>query len=68
MIKRLIYFKTYYNRSYSAGVVRINTFTVHGNTKHMEIQNIRKSGIYNHDKKINDQFQHVARLGHIMLV
>ena len=32
----------------------------------MEIQNIRKSGIYNHDKKINDQFQHVARLGHIV--
>ena len=33
----------------------------------MELQNIRKSGIYNHDKKINDQFQHVARLGHIVL-
>ena len=44
MIKRLIDFKTY-NRSYSAGVARMNTFTVHGNTKHTEIRYI------NHDKK-----------------
>ena len=40
MIKRLIYFKTYYNRSYSAGVVRINTFTVHGNTEDTEVRYI----------------------------
>ena len=33
----------------------------------MEIQNLRKSSIYNHDKK-NDQFQHVRFHGLIVQV